>query len=166
MADGGPEPYGIGMTASTLDALPAVGAPATRALNAAGYTTLRGLAGVSRAELSKLHGVGPEALRIIEEALQEHGLALTWRPFLTECPAMAPCCPPGSAGDLKPELRDVDAREGDIIAGAGEGVPSPCPATCAGSRCPGRLLGDILSARMRSRIVLGLCQSSLNLTLL
>jgi hypothetical protein len=61
---------------TSLDALPRVGAPATRALNAAGYTTLKGLAGVPRAELSKLHGVGPKALRIIEEALQEHGLAL------------------------------------------------------------------------------------------
>jgi hypothetical protein len=46
-------------------------------LNAAGYTTRRGLARVSRAELSKLDGVGAKMLRIIEEALQEHGLALT-----------------------------------------------------------------------------------------
>ncbi|WP_200951852.1 hypothetical protein [Arthrobacter sp. Soil736] len=36
----------------------------------------RWLAGVPRAELSKLHGVGPKALRIIEDALEEHGLAL------------------------------------------------------------------------------------------
>ena len=69
MAEGGPGPYGIGMSASTLEALPKVGAPATRALNAAGYTTLKELAGVSRAELSKLHGVGPKALHVIEEAL-------------------------------------------------------------------------------------------------
>jgi hypothetical protein len=46
-------------------------------LNAAGYTTLKELAGVSRAELSKLHGVGPKALHVIEEALQEHGPVLT-----------------------------------------------------------------------------------------
>ncbi|MFE4540981.1 helix-hairpin-helix domain-containing protein [Arthrobacter sp. NPDC056727] len=56
------------MTTSTLDAILRVGVPAIRALNAADYTTLSGLAGVSRAELSKLHGVGPKALRVIEEA--------------------------------------------------------------------------------------------------
>lgn len=61
---------------STLDELPRVGAPATRALNSAGYTTLRQLAGVSRAELTKLHGMGPRALGIIESALEEHNLRL------------------------------------------------------------------------------------------
>lgn len=59
-----------------LDALPTIGAPATRALNNAGYTELRQLAGVPVSELSKLHGVGPTALRLIEQALEEHGLAL------------------------------------------------------------------------------------------
>lgn len=59
-----------------LDALPKVGAPATRALTNAGYTQLRQLAGVPAAELSRLHGFGPKALRLIEEALAEHGLAL------------------------------------------------------------------------------------------
>ena len=61
----------------TLDALPKIGAPATRALNSAGYTTLRQLAGASRAELAKLHGMGPKALRILDEALAEHGLRLS-----------------------------------------------------------------------------------------
>lgn len=64
------------MDAASLDELPAVGAPAARALRTAGYTSLRKLAGASRAELSGLHGVGPKALRIIAEALAEHGLAL------------------------------------------------------------------------------------------
>jgi predicted flap endonuclease-1-like 5' DNA nuclease len=61
---------------SSLDALPKIGAPATRALNSAGYTELRQLAGVARAELAKLHGMGPKALRILDEALAEHGLRL------------------------------------------------------------------------------------------
>jgi 3-deoxy-D-arabino-heptulosonate 7-phosphate (DAHP) synthase len=61
---------------SSLDALPKIGAPATRALNAAGYTALRELAGVPRAELAKLHGMGPKALLILDEALAEHGLRL------------------------------------------------------------------------------------------
>lgn len=59
-----------------LDALPKIGAPATRALSGAGYVSLSGLAGVPRSELAKLHGVGPKALRILEQALAEHGLEL------------------------------------------------------------------------------------------
>jgi hypothetical protein len=61
---------------TSLDAFPKIGAPATRALTQAGYTSLQVLAGVPRAELARLHGVGPKAIRIIEDALQEHGLAL------------------------------------------------------------------------------------------
>ncbi len=53
-----------------------IGAPATRALTAAGYTELSQLAGVAAAELSKLHGVGPKALRLLQEALQAHGMSL------------------------------------------------------------------------------------------
>ena len=36
-----------------------IGAPATRALMAAGYTSIDQLAGVPAAELAALHGVGP-----------------------------------------------------------------------------------------------------------
>ncbi|NKQ56624.1 DNA-binding protein [Amycolatopsis sp. K13G38] len=61
---------------AALDALPKIGAPATRALRAAGYVELRQLAGVARAELAKLHGMGPKALGIIQAALEEHGLSL------------------------------------------------------------------------------------------
>ena len=61
---------------TSLDTLPKIGAPATRALNGAGYTTLSQLAGVSRAELAKLHGMGPRALGILEAALKEHQLNL------------------------------------------------------------------------------------------
>jgi len=53
-----------------------IGAPATRALTAAGYTELRQLAGVPAAELTKLHGVGPKALRLIQEELQRQGMSL------------------------------------------------------------------------------------------
>lgn len=61
---------------SSLDTLPKISAPATRALGSAGYTTLRQLAGVPRAELAKLHGMGPKALGIIEAALEQHNLRL------------------------------------------------------------------------------------------
>ena len=59
-----------------LDELPKIGAPATRALHHAGVTTLRQVADVPRDELAALHGMGPKALRIIDEALAEHGLKL------------------------------------------------------------------------------------------
>jgi hypothetical protein len=60
----------------SLDELPRIGAPATRALHGAGYRKLSQLAGVSEAELAKLHGVGPRALALIGAALEEHGLSL------------------------------------------------------------------------------------------
>jgi hypothetical protein len=53
-----------------------IGAPATRALTAAGYTELSQLADVPAAELAKLHGVGPKALRLLQEALHERGMSL------------------------------------------------------------------------------------------
>ncbi len=61
---------------TALNTLPKIGAPATRALQGAGYGTLSDLAGVPRDEPAKLHGVGPKALAIIEAALAEHQLKL------------------------------------------------------------------------------------------
>ena len=53
-----------------------IGAPATRALEQAGYNDLTQLADVPVAELRRLHGVGPKALRLIREALEQRGMAL------------------------------------------------------------------------------------------
>ncbi|MEH1165218.1 helix-hairpin-helix domain-containing protein [Micromonospora sp. CPCC 205539] len=61
---------------SSLDTLPKIGVPATRALHGAGYTTLRQLAGVPRGDLAKLHGMGPKALGILQAALEQHNLGL------------------------------------------------------------------------------------------
>lgn len=61
---------------STSTPLPKIGAPATRALAAAGYDFLEDLDGVSRSSLLTLHGVGPRAIRILDEALTLRGLAL------------------------------------------------------------------------------------------
>jgi hypothetical protein len=65
-------PVASGSMTTALDSLPKIGAPATRALNAAGYSSLRQLAGVPRSELAQLHGMRPKALRIIEEQLEQH----------------------------------------------------------------------------------------------
>jgi hypothetical protein len=63
------------VTSSPADLPRGIGAPATRALTAAGYTSLGQLAGVSERQLGALHGVGPKTLRILREALQERGLS-------------------------------------------------------------------------------------------
>jgi hypothetical protein len=55
--------------------LPRIGAPATRALRAAGLTTLEKLARVPEAEVAALHGVGPFAITRLREALAEAGLS-------------------------------------------------------------------------------------------
>ncbi|MEU0400655.1 DNA-binding protein [Streptomyces sp. NPDC006197] len=68
MADGSDRP-GTGLPRG-------IGAPATRALVAAGYTRLSQLAGVPAAELAALHGVGPKALGVLGKALAEQGLSL------------------------------------------------------------------------------------------
>jgi predicted flap endonuclease-1-like 5' DNA nuclease len=47
----------------------AIGRPATRALADAGVTTLAQVAAVPREELLGLHGVGPKAVRVLDEAL-------------------------------------------------------------------------------------------------
>jgi hypothetical protein len=60
---------------SSPAALPRISAPATRALAGIGVTSLDQLAGRSRRELTQLHGMGPTALGILEEALAERG----WR---------------------------------------------------------------------------------------
>lgn len=53
----------------------AIGAPARRALTAAGYTSLAQLSAVSEAELLRLHGMGPRAIGLLREALAAQGLA-------------------------------------------------------------------------------------------
>ncbi|MEZ4593609.1 MAG: DNA-directed RNA polymerase subunit alpha C-terminal domain-containing protein [Chloroflexota bacterium] len=51
-----------------------VSQPAQRALAAAGIENLAQLSAISEAELLKLHGMGPKAIRHLREALAEQGL--------------------------------------------------------------------------------------------
>ena len=53
----------------------AIGNPARNALGAAGYSKLRQLTNITEAELSRLHGIGPKALRILKETLEAKGLS-------------------------------------------------------------------------------------------
>ena len=56
--------------------LPKIGKPAAQAFKLAGYTKLEQFDGVSEAELLKLHGIGPKAIRLLRAALEERGLSL------------------------------------------------------------------------------------------
>ena len=56
--------------------LPKVAAPAQRALAQAGITRLEQLAKISEAELKQLHGIGPNAIKQIGDALAAKGLSL------------------------------------------------------------------------------------------
>jgi hypothetical protein len=49
--------------------------PAQRALASAGFTRLEELTTVSEAELGKLHGMGPKAIRLLREALAARSLS-------------------------------------------------------------------------------------------
>jgi hypothetical protein len=55
--------------------LPKLAAPARRALLGAGYTRLEHLTKVKESDVMKLHGMGPNAMRVLRNALQERGLS-------------------------------------------------------------------------------------------
>lgn len=63
-------------TAGDVGDLPrAIGRPATRALTAAGITTLAQVADLTEAELRAMHGIGPKAVDVLREALDADGRA-------------------------------------------------------------------------------------------
>jgi len=49
--------------------------PARRALSSEGYSRLEQLSAVSEAEIAKLHGIGPNALAKLRDALAARGLS-------------------------------------------------------------------------------------------
>ena len=55
------------------DALPKIGAPATRALASIGVTRLSQVASHRAEELLALHGVGPRAIKLLQDALDDQG---------------------------------------------------------------------------------------------
>ena len=55
--------------------LPKIGAPATRALAAAGFHSLKQLTRFTEAEVAAMHGVGPYAIGKLRIALAARGLA-------------------------------------------------------------------------------------------
>jgi hypothetical protein len=62
-------------TASIRDNFPkGIAQPALRALCAAGWTTLDQLAAIREEQLLELHGMGPNAVRKLRDALRARGL--------------------------------------------------------------------------------------------
>jgi DNA-directed RNA polymerase alpha subunit len=55
--------------------LPKIAAPAQRALQSIGITSLKQLTKITEAELLQLHGMGPNALGKLRQALAEKGLS-------------------------------------------------------------------------------------------
>ncbi|MFD1900626.1 DNA-binding protein [Enterococcus termitis] len=55
--------------------LPKIGKPATNALHTIGVNSLEQVSAFDQATLLKIHGIGPKAIAILEEALAEHNLA-------------------------------------------------------------------------------------------
>jgi hypothetical protein len=55
--------------------LPKLSAPAQRALAGAGYVRLEQFTEVTAAEVLKLHGVGPNGLKMLRAAMAEKGLS-------------------------------------------------------------------------------------------
>jgi predicted RecB family nuclease len=66
--------------APTKGFISAISAPARRALEGAGLTTLKKLAKACEADVAELHGMGPKALGILKAALKAEGLAFRKKP--------------------------------------------------------------------------------------
>jgi len=58
-----------------MTTLPKLAAPAQRALASIGVTDLRQLSKFAEAEIAQLHGMGPNALSKLREALKAEGLS-------------------------------------------------------------------------------------------
>ena len=65
-----------GARRNALPELPKIAKPAMRALAASGITRLEQVARLGRAELEALHGVGPKAIEVLEDALAARGRSL------------------------------------------------------------------------------------------
>lgn len=62
------------MEATWMTKLPNIGKPAENTLKTIGFTTIEQVSTLDKATLSKMHGVGPKAIKILEQALADHNL--------------------------------------------------------------------------------------------
>ncbi len=61
------------------DEFDGLAAPARRALANAGYTTLSKIARISEAEIAALHGMGPNAIKLLRQKLAASGTSFAKR---------------------------------------------------------------------------------------
>lgn len=71
----GSENMDISDKTTPVNELPKISKSANRELHNAGYYKLEQFTQVTESEILKIHGVGPKAVRILNEALKEKGLA-------------------------------------------------------------------------------------------
>jgi hypothetical protein len=64
------------MNQKNVNFLDKIGAPARRAFEAAGLTTLVKVSRQTEAQLLELHGVGPRAIKLLQPFLEAEGLKL------------------------------------------------------------------------------------------
>lgn len=64
------------MSSKYGEEFPSIGAPAFRALDRAGITTLKDLTSFSAKELLALHGFCPKALRLLQDSLEKRKMSL------------------------------------------------------------------------------------------
>lgn len=60
--------------------LPKISKPANRELHNAGFYRLEQFTQITESDILKIHGVGPKAVRILNEALKEKGLSFAKKP--------------------------------------------------------------------------------------
>lgn len=72
--------FGPSIPADQLDLPVKIANPARGALAYAGITCLDDLNGLDRKAVARLHGMGPKALGILEEAMSERGLRFAGEP--------------------------------------------------------------------------------------
>jgi len=63
------------MTTQEESDLPKLASPAQRALAVAGISRLGQLTAVKESDLAKLHGIGPNAIKTLRQALEANGLS-------------------------------------------------------------------------------------------
>ena len=68
----------------TTSDLPKLGAPAQRALDAAGIQRLDQLTQFSEVEIKRLHGIGPHAIDQLRRALAAKGLSFAADPIVRQ----------------------------------------------------------------------------------
>ena len=105
-----------------------LGQPALRALASAGYDHLEQLAGLPESEVRALHGIGPNALQKLRDALSTLGLSFTKSNSAAAAafPATSPICGATTEDDKEPHVSRFSTRPRNPLIG-----PTTCGTNCS-----------------------------------